>query len=398
MPVGVVGRRRAAARIGAEVEARGLPVRRPPPRSSSRSTRPTASSSDRSPRAARCSRTSSAMNSKKFSTNSGLPVKRLRSSGFWVAIPTGTGVEVADPHHDAARHHQRAPWRSRTPRPRAARPTTTSRPVFSCPSTWTTMRSRSPLATRVCWVSARPSSQGMPACLSEVSGAGPGPPVVARDEHHVGLGLGHPGGHRAHPDLGHQLHVHPGPRVGRLEVVDELGDVLDGVDVVVRRRRDQPDARASSTGSGDPRVDLVPRQLAALAGLGPLGDLDLEVVGVHQVLARHPEAARGHLLDGAAPQVAVGVGGEAVGVLAALAGVGLPADAVHGDGQGLVGLGRDRPVGHGPGGEALHDVGRPARPRRSGPGRQHARRAARSRPRRVARLVGLVVDQRWCTP
>ena len=29
------------------------------------------------------------MYSKKWSTNSGLPVKRLRSSGFWVAMPTG---------------------------------------------------------------------------------------------------------------------------------------------------------------------------------------------------------------------------------------------------------------------------------------------------------------------
>ena len=43
----------------------------------------------RKPRAARCSRTSSAMYSKKVSTNSGLPEKRARSSGFWVAMPTG---------------------------------------------------------------------------------------------------------------------------------------------------------------------------------------------------------------------------------------------------------------------------------------------------------------------
>ena len=50
---------------------------------------PMTSSSVRAPMRARYSRTSSAMNSKKFSTNSGLPVKRSRSTGFWVAIPTG---------------------------------------------------------------------------------------------------------------------------------------------------------------------------------------------------------------------------------------------------------------------------------------------------------------------
>ena len=55
-------------------------------------------------------------------------------------------------------------------------PTMTSRPVFIWPSTWTVMRSRSPLIMSVCWVSARPTSHGAPACLSEVSGAAPVPP------------------------------------------------------------------------------------------------------------------------------------------------------------------------------------------------------------------------------
>ena len=53
---------------------------------------------------------------------------------------------------------------------------TTSLPVLSWPSTCTTIRSRSLLRSSVCCVSARPSSQGAPACLSEVSGAAPVPP------------------------------------------------------------------------------------------------------------------------------------------------------------------------------------------------------------------------------
>ena len=52
-----------------------------------------------------------------------------------------------------------------------------------------------------------------------------------------------------------------------------------------------------------------------------------------------------------------GVGDEALRVLAALAGVGPAAEAVHRDRQGLVRLGRDRAVGHRPGGEAPHDRG-----------------------------------------
>ena len=63
----------------------------------------------------------------------------------------------------------------------------------------------------------------------------PGAAVVARDGYVVGLRLGHAGRHRANPDLGDELHAHVGRGVGVLEVMDELGEVLDGVDIVVGR-------------------------------------------------------------------------------------------------------------------------------------------------------------------
>ena len=177
--------------------------------------------------------------------------------------------------------------------------------------------------------------------------------VVAGDQDDVGVRLGDTRGDRADADLGDQLHVDAGLRVGVLQVVDQLGEVLDGVDVVVRRRGDQADARGGVPGLGDPRVDLVAGQLAALAGLGALGHLDLDVVGVDQVLAGHAEAAGGDLLDGRAARRVV----EPLGVLAALAGVGLAAQLVHGDGEGLVRLLGDGAVRHGAGGEALDDLG-----------------------------------------
>ncbi len=139
------------------------------------SARPIASSRVRKPSSASSSRTSSAMNSKKCSTNSGLPAKRARSSGFWVAMPTG----------QVSRWQTRIMMQPDTTSGAVAKPnssapssaaTTTSRPVLSWPSACTTMRSRRPLSSSVCWVSARPSSQGPPACLSDVSGLAPVPP------------------------------------------------------------------------------------------------------------------------------------------------------------------------------------------------------------------------------
>ncbi len=105
----------------------------------------------------------------------------------------------------------------------------------------------------------------------------------------------------------------------------------------------------------DHLVHLVAGQLAAFAGLGALRHLDLQLVGVDQVVGGDAEAAGGHLLDGAAPQIAVGVALEALFVFAALAGVGLAADAVHGDGQRLVRFLADGAERHGAGGEALDD-------------------------------------------
>ena len=50
---------------------------------------------------------SSAMNRKKFSTNSGLPLNRGPQFRVLGGDADRAGVEVADPHHDAAGHHQR---------------------------------------------------------------------------------------------------------------------------------------------------------------------------------------------------------------------------------------------------------------------------------------------------
>src|ERR1700721_323261 len=50
------------------------------------------------------------------------------------------------------------------------------------------------------------------------------------------------GGDRADPDFGHQFDRGLAFLIDVLEVVDELRQILDRIDVVMRRRRDQADA------------------------------------------------------------------------------------------------------------------------------------------------------------
>ncbi|EAP99266.1 hypothetical protein JNB_03820 [Janibacter sp. HTCC2649] len=179
-----------------------------------------------------------------------------------------------------------------------------------------------------------------------------GATVVSRDEHDVGVCLGDASRDRADPDLGDQLHVDAGLGVGVLEIVDELGEVLDRVDVVVRRRADEADAGRAVTRARHPRIDLGAGQLATLAGLGSLRHLDLDVVGVREVGRGHTEATGGHLLD---RRTTLGVE-QPLEVFATLTRVGATAEAVHRDGERLVSLLADRAVAHGTGVEALDDV------------------------------------------
>ena len=98
-----------------------------------------------------------------------------RSSGRCVAMPTG---HVSRWHDRTMR--QPSAISSAVPKETSSAPrsvaTTTSRPVFSPPSTRRRTRPRSPLSTRVCCVSTSPSSHGAPACLIELRGLAPVPP------------------------------------------------------------------------------------------------------------------------------------------------------------------------------------------------------------------------------
>ena len=166
---------------------------------------------------------------------------------------------------------------------------------------------------------------------------GAGAAVHAADLDVVGVGLGDARRDGADAALGHQLDADASARVGLLQVVDELGQVFDAVDVVVRRRRDERDAGDGVADAGDELGHLVAGELAALAGLGTLRDLDLELVGHGQVLGGHPEAGGRHLLDSAVGRIAVVQRLVPAVILAALAGVAAGAHAVHGQWPGSCG-------------------------------------------------------------
>lgn len=65
--------------------------------------------------------------------------------------------------------------------------------------------------------------------------AGAGAAIVAGDGDQIGVSLGDPSGDGADARFGNQLDGDQGTRVDLLEIEDQLRQILDRVDVVMRR-------------------------------------------------------------------------------------------------------------------------------------------------------------------
>ncbi len=124
----------------------------------------------------------------------------------------------------------------------------------------------------------------------------PRSPVVAADGDDVGPGLGDSNADRADPRDDRDLHDDSGARVGAFEFRHKLGEILDRIEVVIVRGRDEVDARIGATGSGNFLGDLASGQMAALSWLCALSDLDLKEPGGIEEADIDPETARGDLL------------------------------------------------------------------------------------------------------
>ena len=123
-----------------------LPVR--PSFFFNRSVRPTISSTVLTPSFAMYSRSCCAIKVMKLMTYSGFPIKRLRSSGFWVAIPIGQVSRLQTRIMTQPRVTSGAVAKPNSSAPRSAA-IATSLPLMSLPSVSMTTRFLRPFCNRV---------------------------------------------------------------------------------------------------------------------------------------------------------------------------------------------------------------------------------------------------------
>mmetsp|Transcript_51252 Transcript_51252/g.116742 ORF Transcript_51252/g.116742 Transcript_51252/m.116742 type:complete len:220 (-) Transcript_51252:3061-3720(-) len=198
----------------------------------------------------------------------------------------GAGVQVALPHHVATHGNQ---WSSGEPEELSAEQRSNNH-IATVPQLAVGLQRHTPAQTVE-----HESLVGLgqaefpraPSVLDSGPSGRPGASVVAGDQDVISLALGDTCCDDTHSHFGHQLHAHIRSRVGILQIKDQLGQILNGIDVVVRGRRNQPNTGGGLSGLGDVFQNLPPRQLTALSRLRPLRHLDLQLISICQIINGH---------------------------------------------------------------------------------------------------------------
>ena len=105
-----------------------------------------------------------------------------------------------------------------------------------------------------------------------------GAAFIAADINDIGPGLGNTHCDSAHPAGNRYLHRDPGRRVGGFQFGDNLGQVLNGIDIMVVGGRNKSGAGLAMPGAGHHPGHLAARQVTALPRFGALADLDLQEI------------------------------------------------------------------------------------------------------------------------
>ncbi len=179
----------------------------------------------------------------------GLALEARAQLGILGRDPDRAGVEVADAHHHAAERDQRRGREAELVGPEDRGDHDVAAGAHLTVDLDEDARAQVVAQQRLLGLR-EPDLPGDAGVVDRRLRRSAGAAVVPGDHDVVGVRLGDAGRDGPHAHLGHELDRDAGARVRAAQVVDQLLEVLDRVDVVVRRRRDQADARASSGAGG----------------------------------------------------------------------------------------------------------------------------------------------------
>ena len=141
------------------------------------------------------------------------------------------------------------------------------------------------------------------------------------DNNQVGLSLYHTSSNSTNTTLCHQFHRNSCIRINILQIEDELFQILDRIDIVMRRRWNQRNTWYWVTGLSNNLVNLISWQLSTFTRLCTLSNLNLYLLGINKIFCSNTEATTCHLFGLTAQRYSVNGSVEAFFVLTTFTGI-----------------------------------------------------------------------------
>ena len=182
-----------------------------------------------------------------------------------------------------------------------------------------------------------------------------GTSIITRDQDNLCTCFCYTSCYRTNTSFRYQFYRDTCLRVCIFQVVDQLCQILDGVNIMMRRRRDQAHTWCGQTGLCDPRIDFSTRQMSTLSWFCTLSHLDLNLLCTYQISGSNTKTSTCHLLDRRAFIQSIRSDSQTFNTLTALTGIRFTMELIHGNSQTLMGFLRNRSIGHGTGLKTGHD-------------------------------------------
>ena len=126
-----------------------------------------------------------------------------------------------------------------------------------------------------------------------------------------------------------KFHRNACARIDILHIENQLRQIFDGINIMMRRRRNKLDALNRMPRSRNDSIYFMTGELPALAGFCTLCNLNLNFICIDQIVCRDAKTSRSNLFDGAPAEISVGIRLESFFILAAFTGIRPATHAVH---------------------------------------------------------------------
>ena len=165
-----------------------------------------------------------------------------------------------------------------------------------------------------------------------------GSSVITGDQDNLSTSFCNTCSYRTNSSLRYQFYRNPCIFIRIFQVIDQLCQILNGVNIVMRRRGNQAHTRCRVSCLCDPRVYFSCRQMAAFTRFCSLCHLNLDFLCTNQIAAGNTKSTGCYLLDCRASILSTSCRIQTFITLTTLTGIRFTMQVIHGDSQCLMGF------------------------------------------------------------